>query len=178
MKPWKIGAAALSAALSLGVVGSAAQAADVGKPADDFTITLLDHSKVTAADLKGKVVVVNRWATWCTPCKAEMAAFENYYRTHPGTDLKIYAVTVELEYPSRKLQPLQGILSYPLATAISGRSYRQMTGVPTSYVIDRSGMVRYAAAGAFTLESFDAFITPLLKQPAPQAVASAAPTRP
>jgi cytochrome c biogenesis protein CcmG/thiol:disulfide interchange protein DsbE len=175
MQLGKISALALTGALGLAVAGTAARAADVGKPADDFTITLLDHSKVTSADLKGKVVVVNRWATWCTPCKAEMAAFENYYRTHPGTDLKIYAVTVELEYPARKLQPLQGILSYPLATSVSGRGYRQMTGVPTSYVIDRSGVVRYAAAGAFTLESFEAFITPLLKQPAPQAVASAAP---
>jgi thiol-disulfide isomerase/thioredoxin len=174
MKPWKIGALALSAA----IVGGAAQAADVGKPAGDFTITLLDRSTVRSSDLKGKVVVVNRWATWCTPCKAEMAAFENFYRTHPDTDLKIYAVTVELEYPARKMQPLQGILSYPLATSVSGRNYRQLAGVPTSYVIDRAGIVRYAADGAFTLESFEAFITPLLKQPAPQAVANAAPARP
>jgi cytochrome c biogenesis protein CcmG, thiol:disulfide interchange protein DsbE len=178
MKPWKIGPPALIGAVSLAMVAAAVHAADVGKPAGDYTITLLDRQTVSSADLKGKVVVVNRWATWCTPCKAEMAAFENYYRTHPDTDLKIYAVTVELEYPSRKLQPLQGILHYPLATAISGRNYRQLAGVPTSYVIDRSGVVRYAAAGAFTLESFDAFITPLLKQTAPQAVASAAPARP
>ncbi len=174
MNPWKIGVLAFSLAIVAGV----AQAADVGKPAGDFTITLLDRSTVRSADLKGKVVVVNRWATWCTPCKAEMAAFENYYRTHPDTDLKIYAVTVELEYPARKLQPLQSILSYPLATAVSGRNYRQLAGVPTSYVIDRSGIVRYAAAGAFTLESFEALITPLLKQPAPPAAASASPALP
>ena len=174
MRIWTI------AALALGVaaLGASASAADVGKPAGDYTITLLDRSTVKSDTLKGKVVVVNRWATWCTPCKAEMAAFENFYRTHPDTDLKIYAVTVELEYPARKLQPLQAILHYPLATAISGRGYRQLAGVPTSYVIDRSGVVRYAAAGAFTLESFDAFIEPLLKQPAPQAVASAAPAQP
>lgn len=87
---------------------------------------------------------------------------------------------MELEYPARKLKPLQGILSYPLATNVSGRAYRQLAGVPTSYVIDRSGVVRFAAAGAFTLESFDALVTPLLKQPAPpaQEVASASPTRP
>ena len=166
MKRWKIGALALG----LAIVGTVAQAApQVGKPAADFTITLLDHSKVSSADLKGKVVVMNRWATWCAPCKAEMAAFENFYRTHPGTDLKIYAVTVELEYPARKLQPLQSILSYPIATNVSGGNYRQLDGVPTSYVIDRSGIVRYAQAGAFTLEGFDAFIEPLLSEAPPAA---------
>ena len=173
MKPWKL----CAVALGLTLAATCAQAADVGKLAGDYTITLLDRQTVSSTELRGKVVVLNRWATWCTPCKAEMAAFENYYRTHPGSDLKIYAVTVELEYPASKLRPLQSILSYPLATAISGRRYRQLDGVPTSYVIDRSGVVRYAASGAFTLESFEAFITPLLQQPAPQTVASATPGR-
>ena len=171
MRIWKPGALGLG----LAILAGAAQAAEVGKPAEDFSITLLDRSVVKSADLRGKVVVVNRWATWCTPCKAEMAAFENFYRTHPNTDLKIYAVTVELEYPARKLQPLQNILSYPLATSVSGRGYRQLAGVPTSYVIDRAGIVRFASAGAFTLEGFNAFIEPLLKEPAPRAVASAKP---
>lgn len=83
-------------------------------------------------------------------------------------------MTVELEYPARKLEPLQKILSYPLATSVSGRGYRQLAGVPTSYVIDRSGIVRFAAAGAFNLEGLNAFIEPLLKEPPPQAVASSA----
>lgn len=71
MKAWKIGILALS----LAIAGSSARASDIGQPAQDFTITLLDGQKVSSADLKGKVVVVNRWATWCTPCKAEMVAF-------------------------------------------------------------------------------------------------------
>jgi cytochrome c biogenesis protein CcmG, thiol:disulfide interchange protein DsbE len=113
------------------------------------------------------VVVINRWATWCTPCKAEMVTFENYLRTHPGADLKIYAVTTELDFPARKLQPLQGILHYPLGTSVSGFAYGIKGAVPTSYVIDRSGIVRFAAAGAFDDNSFDALITPLLRESAP-----------
>ena len=172
MKTWKIGALALS----LAMVGAAAGASEVGKPARDFTITTLDKQSVRLADLRGKVIVVNRWATWCTPCKAEMVAFENYLRTHPNADLKIYAVTTELQYPAYKLKPLQAILHFPIGTSITGGGYGVKSGVPTSYVIDRAGVVRYADAGAFSLESFEALVTPLLKQ-APgesQTVASAA----
>lgn len=176
MKRGKICALALSAALA----GGFAQASEVGKPAHDFTITTLDKEKVSLADLKGKVVVVNRWATWCTPCKAEMLAFDQYMRAHPGTDLKIYAVTTELQFPAAKLKPLQSLLSFPVATSISSWNYGVKSGVPTSYVIDRSGVVRFAAAGAFTLASFDALVTPLLNQPPPaaQVVASASPVQP
>ena len=146
---------------------AAPQADEVGKPAKPYTIHLLDKTTVSDADLKGKVVIINRWATWCTPCKAEMVSFENYLRAHPDTDLKIYAVTTELGFPARKLQPLQNILHYPLGTSVAG--YGIKAAVPTSYVIDRAGIVRFAAAGAFDDQSFDALITPLLKEPAPVA---------
>jgi cytochrome c biogenesis protein CcmG/thiol:disulfide interchange protein DsbE len=168
MRSWKLCALALGLAVS----ACSAAASEVAKPAEDFTITTLDKQSVRFADLKGKVIVVNRWATWCTPCKAEMAAFENFYRTHPGTDLKIYAVTTELQYSSEKLKPLQAILHYPLGTSISGRIYRIKGAVPTSFVIDRSGIVRFADAGAFSLEGFEALVMPLLAQPAPNAVAA------
>jgi peroxiredoxin len=160
---WKI----MSLAATLAMAAGIAQASDIGKPARDFKLTTLDGQTVKLADLKGKVVVVNRWATWCTPCKAEMVAFENYMRQHPDTDLKIYAVTVELTVPKDKLKPLQGVLHYPIATGISGWFYRVMEGVPTSYVIDRQGVLRYAAAGAFNQQSFDHLVAPLLAEAAP-----------
>ncbi|MGZ6014472.1 MAG: hypothetical protein ACXWKM_01890 [Phenylobacterium sp.] len=98
-----------------------------------------------------------------------MVVFENYLRTHPDTDLKIYAVTTELTAPSEKLKPLQGILHYPLGLSVLGWGYGIKNAVPTSYVIDRTGVVRFAAAGAFNDQSFDALITPLLKQAPPSA---------
>ena len=155
-------------------VCATARADEVGKPAKPYKIYLLDKSVVTSDQLKGKVVVVNRWATWCTPCKAEMVVFENYLRTHPGSDLKIYAVTTELNFSSEKLKPLQGLLSYPLGLSVLGWGYGIKGAVPTSYVIDRSGVVRFAAAGAFNDRSFDDLITPLLKQAPPEPAAPSA----
>ncbi|HLZ77632.1 TlpA disulfide reductase family protein [Phenylobacterium sp.] len=160
--------AVLACALALAAVG-AARADEVGKPARPYKIYLLDKSVVSSDQLRGKAVIVNRWATWCTPCKAEMVVFENYLRTHPDTDLKIYAVTTELSVPSEQLKPLQGVLHYPLGLSVLGWGYGIKSAVPTSYVIDRGGVVRFAAAGAFNEESFDALVTPLLKQAAPTA---------
>lgn len=158
-------------ACAAALAGTSAHADEVGKPARPYKIYLLDKSMVSSDQLKGKVVIVNRWATWCTPCKAEMVVFENYLRTHPGSDLKIYAVTTELTVPSEKLKPLQGLLHYPLGLSVLGWGYGIKNAVPTSYVIDRAGIVRFAAAGAFNEQSFDALITPLLEQPAPAAPA-------
>jgi hypothetical protein len=102
-----------------------------------------------------------------------MVAFEDYIRSHPGTDLKIYAVMTLSEAPAAKLRPLAQALSFPLATRLSGRGYGVKAGVPTSYVIDRAGVIRFADAGAFNARSFDALITPLLAEPAPAEPASA-----
>jgi len=158
--------AAVACAMALGVCGLA-HADEVGKTARPFTIHLLDKSAVTSDQLKGKVVVINRWATWCTPCKAEMVVFENYLRTHPDTDVKIYAVTTELGFSSEKLKPLQSRLHYPLGISVGPFGYGVKDGVPTSYVIDRAGVVRFAKSGAFTDDSFEALIGPLLEGRAP-----------
>src|SRR5665213_338617 len=109
--------------LAVALSGASAKAADVGKPAQDFTIMTYDFKKIGAAELKGKVVVLNYWATWCTPCKAEMITFDNYMRAHPGTDLKIYSIATEDSVDARKLRPLMSVLSFPLARNLHGRGY-------------------------------------------------------
>jgi cytochrome c biogenesis protein CcmG, thiol:disulfide interchange protein DsbE len=167
MHQWKGCALALAAILA----GGPAWAADIGKPASEFTIATFDNQKVLSAELRGKVVVLNYWATWCTPCKAEMIAFDRYMRNHPGTDLKIYAIATENSVPPRYLEPLSKALSFPLARKLSGRGYGVMKAVPTSYVIDRAGVVRYAEAGAFDDRSFEAVVGPLLAEKEPQAAA-------
>ena len=170
MKPWKIYGLALALSLS----AAAAQAGtDVGKAARDYTVTTMDNQKVTSAQLKGKVVVLNYWATWCTPCKAEMIAFEDYMRFHPNPDLKIFAVMTESDVPTSKLRPLAAVLHFPLATKLYGRGYGVKDGVPTSYIIDRAGVLRYAAAGAFSLQGFGEKVGPLLAEPAPAATDAA-----
>jgi len=163
MKAWRI--CALAAALA--VAGWSARASEVGKPARDFTLITFDRQKLTAADLKGKVVVLNYWATWCGPCKAELLVFDNYLRQHPETDLKVYAVETEHSLPISYLQKMAASAHFSIGMRLSGRGYGIIdNGVPTSFVIDRNGVLRHAKAGAFNVQSFDALVTPLLAESA------------
>jgi len=160
-----------------------AAAAKVGQPAPGFKVTTFDHRTVSLADLKGKVVVLNFWATWCGPCRNEMVVMDSYLRAHPGSDLQIFAVSTEDSVPDSQLRPLAKVLSFPLVTYLQGRAYGIIdNGLPTSYVIGRDGVLRHAASGAFDAESFDALITPLLEEPTPaapvEAVKTSAPSPP
>jgi thiol-disulfide isomerase/thioredoxin len=157
----------LVALTALAVAGPAlAAGATVGKPAPSFSLTTYDKRKIKLADLLGKVIVINRWATWCGPCKAEMPMMSAFHRTHKDEGLEIFGVTTEDSVPPYMLKRVSEVLSYPLVLRFSGNGYPIMNAVPTSYVIDRHGVVRYAKAGSFNQQEFEQLILPLLHEPA------------
>ena len=153
-----IGAAALM------LVG--AKAPKVGDMAPDFQMTLVDGTKVSMADLRGKVVVLNFWATWCVPCRQELPTLDTYYQARQKAGLRVFAVTTEDSVPLFELKKLFAVMHIPAVRKIKG-PYEIMTGVPTNYVIDRSGHIRYAKAGAFDLDALNETLIPLLNEPAP-----------
>ncbi|HXQ11942.1 MAG TPA: TlpA disulfide reductase family protein [Caulobacteraceae bacterium] len=158
------------------LVTGPASAARVGRPAPAFTLVTLDHQRYSLADLRGKVVVLNFWATWCTPCKAELVAMNNYARRHPGEGLAIFAIKTD-DYPAYKLVELAKALPFPVVADFRSWDYGEINKqVPSSYVIDRAGVLRLKQAGAFNEDSFDQTISPLLAQPPPPAQASAGST--
>ncbi len=144
-----------------------AQAADhtprVGQPAPDFELTLIDGSKVHLADLKGQVVVLNFWATWCVPCRKELPTLDTYYQLRKAAGLRVFAVTTEDSVPTYQLKPLFAKMSIPPVRRIKG-PFAVMGGVPTNYVIDRAGVLRYAKAGAFDLDDLNTILIPLLNE--------------
>ncbi len=144
-------------------------AAKLGAEAPPFTLKTFDGTQVSLTELRGQVVVLNFWATWCGPCKAEMPALDAYVRSHPGRGLRIFAVATEDSVPAFRLKPLQALLSFPLVAKLKGGSHYGPIGnaVPTSYVIDRAGVIRYAKAAAFTTETLDAVVAPLLAEARP-----------
>jgi cytochrome c biogenesis protein CcmG/thiol:disulfide interchange protein DsbE len=159
----------LMVALSMATVPGSAMAggkAKVGEPAPAFSLTTYDKTKIKLADLQGKVVVINWWATWCGPCKAEMPMMSAFHRRHKDEGFQIFGLTTEDSVPPYMLKKLSEVLSYPLVLRFSGNAYPIMNAVPTSYVIDRKGIVRYAKAGAFNEQEFEQLILPLLHEPA------------
>ena len=149
------------------MAASAAPAAvKVGERAPDFELTLIDGSKVRGSDLRGQVVVLNFWATWCGPCKIELPLLDTYYRLRKGNGLRVFAVATEDSLPVYKLKPLFAAMASPSARRIKG-SFAAMGALPTNYIIDRAGVVRYAKPGAFDLDDLNGLLVPLLRDPAP-----------
>lgn len=163
----------LSAALVAAAVGTAAGARlKVGDAVPHYVVHAFGKQTIDSKDLAGQVVIINRWAVWCGPCKQELPALDAYYRAHAKDGLHVFAVTVDDTVPDYKLTGLSSVLAFPLAHSVHG-PFPDQEAVPTNYVIDRNGIVRYAKAAAFDAETLDQVIGPLLAEKAAPATPAA-----
>ena len=156
---------ALAAAL-LVVPPAQAKGPVVGEPAPAYQLTTIDGVKISSDELKGQVVVLNYWATWCGPCKRELPTLDSYYERMRSHGLRVFAVTTEDSLPNYQLKKLFAVMHITPVRRIKG-PYDIMGGVPTNYVIGRDGRVRYAKAAAFELDDLNRVLVPLLNEPMP-----------
>jgi thiol-disulfide isomerase/thioredoxin len=166
MKFSRIVAAALFAATANSTTAAQLK---VGQPAPNALLELADGTKVHLADLRGQIVVLNFWATWCVPCRTELPLLDGYYRAahNHGWPLRVFAVATEDGVYKYKLKKLFKLLAITQTDRIRSGQLSEMEGLPTNYVIDKAGVIRYAKAGAFDIDSLNDVIVPLVNERAP-----------
>jgi peroxiredoxin len=136
------------------------------RPAPDLTVQNLEGKPVSLTDYRGQVVLVNNWATWCPPCRAEMPVLEAYYQAHRHQGFVILAI--EAGDPAEEVRAFiqRYGLSFPVLLDPEGRSLAAFgnPALPNTYVIDRQGRVRLAWTGAVDEKALETYLTPLLEE--------------
>ena len=122
----------------------------VGRPASPFTLTAFDGTPMDLAALRGKVVVLNAWASWCGPCKEEAPYLEQVWQSNRHRGLVVLGVDAkDFRVDARRFAERFG-LTFPLVYDGPGDAVGDygITGFPETFVIDREGRVVRAFAGA------------------------------
>jgi thiol-disulfide isomerase/thioredoxin len=149
---------------------SVAYAATEGQPAPAIQAKLLDGTAFNLADVVGKVVIVNVWATWCAPCREEMPALDAYYRQHREQGLVLVALSMDDPKDEPKVRDVTRGYSFPVGlqhdTYLNG--YGRIWRLPLTFVVDRRGVLRkdqwYGDPGLDT-QLLEQTVTPLLRSP-------------
>jgi cytochrome c biogenesis protein CcmG, thiol:disulfide interchange protein DsbE len=127
----------------------------------------LTGTQHSLAELRGSVILVNLWATWCPPCQAEMPLLQSYYEKH--RDQGFTVVAIEDGEPAADVKAFVGQygLTFPVwldpAHKATDIAFKAMN-LPSSYVISRDGQVRLAWYGAISEANLEKYLTPLIEE--------------
>jgi peroxiredoxin len=125
----------------------------VGAKAPDFELKTLAGDTVKLSDLKGKKVMLNFWATWCPPCKAEMPAMEEFHK-EAGDEVVILAVNIDPHLDVKAFVDENGItFPIPLDAEDKVNETYQVLSIPTTYFIDTKGNIGNKYIGAMNLDA-------------------------
>ncbi len=137
----------------------------IGVTLRDFTLEDVNGETVRLSDYKGKHVLINTWATWCPPCKAEMPLLNQYYQAHAAEGFVILAINAGDTQAEAAAFASQNDLRFHVLLDPGTQLLNQMAihSFPTSILIGRDGVVKAIHIGLFTQESIEAEITPYIK---------------
>lgn len=138
----------------------------VGKPMPDLNLTGLDGRPVNLSDYKGKPVLINAWATWCPPCRAEMPDLQALYETYRTSGFTVLALNAGEPQPQVRDFVTQNGFTFPILLDPNSATLDAL-GIfdfPTSIFVGPDGLVKIIHIGLYTPQALQMEIVPLLKQ--------------
>ena len=138
----------------------------VNFPAPEITLNNLKGERVSISDYNQQVVLINNWATWCPPCKAEMPTLSKYFKEH--SDQGFMLVGINAGDPADEVANFvdEYGLTFPILLDPNNKSliFFHTDNLPSSYVINRDGNVVLAWSGPISQAMLEKYVTPLLEQ--------------
>jgi thiol-disulfide isomerase/thioredoxin len=135
--------------------------------APTFSERSLEGVSLSSDSLRGQVVLVNFWATWCVPCRVEMPLLEKMAERHHDSGLRVVGFSVDRGDPERvrEFTRSRGI-SYPIAIVghETERAFGGVRGYPTSFLLDRTGTIRHAVIGPLAPATLELAVRRLLAE--------------
>lgn len=134
-----------------------------------FALVTLGGDTIRSSELRGSVVVVNFWATWCIPCRLEMPSLQKLHERHTGEDLRVLGFSVDVASQASVRAFLEEReVTYPVGRASDAdrRAFGGIPGIPSTFLIDRNGTVRHRVVGYFAPPALEAAVSRLLGEPA------------
>jgi cytochrome c biogenesis protein CcmG, thiol:disulfide interchange protein DsbE len=139
--------------------------ARVDRPVPAVELRDLQGNPVALGSLNGQVVLVNNWATWCPPCKAEMPVLQDYYDTHREQNFTLVAINI-----GEPIEQVQAFvkdyrLSFPVWADPDEKILDALNEIhlPSSFVIDARGRMVLYWTGSISRETLEKYVTPLLE---------------
>jgi len=146
--------------------GALARSPEVGQPAPALIAPQLDGETFDLAALRGKVVIVNFWASWCGPCRAEMPLLNRFYLAHRAQGLALLGVSVDDGHDRKQVLEIMRQFAYPAVLAATAKvnGFGPPLAVPMTWIIDPTGVVRarLVSSSGVTEETLTQAVLPLL----------------
>jgi len=143
-----------------------ADVSEENRPASPWLVTLPDGRTLSSDELKGKVVLVNFWATWCPYCRKEKPAIDSFWQDYRDRGFEVISISVD--DPPEKIAAWMQDKDYSFMAAPTNGSvaaaFGNVASVPTSFIVDREGHIRHKIAGQVHYPRLEKLVIPLLPQ--------------
>jgi len=141
-----------------------AEVSEENRPVSAWAVTLPDGRALSSDSLKGKVVLVNFWATWCPYCRKEKPAIDAFWQDYRDRGFEV--ISISIDDPAEKIAAWMQDKDYAFMAAPTNASvtaaFGNVASVPTSFIVDTEGHIRHKIAGQVHYPRLEKLVTPLL----------------